>query len=127
MDTNHSTTFIFLLVAYYQLKVYVDKSGYSSNRKIAPAELLPLMAKWTLPYSKPVNRSLQQICKTKINKNFLSPIQSWSGQISGVYQARDQLGTQEAKSFLRGNQILKLCPTHLPGGLHPPGYGPGVY
>jgi len=26
----------------------VDKAGYSSNGKIVPAELLPLMAKWTL-------------------------------------------------------------------------------
>jgi len=32
----------------------VNKGGYSSNCKIVPAEFLHLMAKYTLPFSKPV-------------------------------------------------------------------------
>jgi len=52
IDTNHSTMFMLLLEL--NVTVYVNKGGYSSNRKIVPAELLQLMAKYTLPFSKPV-------------------------------------------------------------------------
>jgi len=38
-DTNHSTVFMLLLEIND-----MDKGGYSSKCKIAPAELLPLMA-----------------------------------------------------------------------------------
>jgi len=48
IDTNHSTTFTLLLE-----QRYVGKGGYSSNCKIV-LELLPLMAKYTLPFSKSV-------------------------------------------------------------------------
>jgi len=34
--------------------LYVDKYGCSSNCKIVPAELLPLMGKYTIPFSKSV-------------------------------------------------------------------------
>jgi len=47
-DTNHSTMFTLLL----EFNLYVDKGGNSSNCKIVPAELLPLIAKYTLPFSK---------------------------------------------------------------------------
>jgi len=48
IDTNHSTMFTLLL------EFNVEKGGNSSNCKIVPAELLPLMAKYTLPFSKSV-------------------------------------------------------------------------
>jgi len=52
IDTNHSTMFMLLLEL--NVTVHVNKGGYSSNCKIVPAELLQLMAKYTLPFSKPV-------------------------------------------------------------------------
>jgi len=67
--------------------LYVDKGGYSSNGKIIPAELLPLLAKYTLPFNNSVKL---EYCRLQLkfliwlkqshlkNKNFLSPIQSWS-------------------------------------------------
>jgi len=42
--------------------LYVNKGGYTSNCKIAPAAFLHLMAKYTLPFSKPM--------KSDRNKNF---------------------------------------------------------
>ena len=52
IDTNHSTMFTLLL----ELNVmqYVNKGRYSSNCKILPAEFLHFMAKYTLPFGKPV-------------------------------------------------------------------------
>jgi len=68
----------------------VNKGGYSSNCKIVPVEFLHLMAKYTLPFSKPEIGSQQKfyifsekshegkILPAVNNNNFLSPIQSWS-------------------------------------------------
>jgi len=51
-DTNHSTAFTLLL----ELNVMYGQRwiAYSSNCKIVSPQLLPLMAKYTLPFSKSV-------------------------------------------------------------------------
>ena len=80
IDTNHSTTFTLL----QESALCVDKGGYSSNCKIVSAELLQMMAIYSLPFSKSVksnvNRNFWYIQNNhiKTTKNFLSPIQSWS-------------------------------------------------
>jgi len=49
-----STTFTLILVVRTQRYMWsLDKGGFSSNSKIVPAELLPLMAKYTLPFNNP--------------------------------------------------------------------------
>jgi len=47
-DIKTSTRFTLLLVIRTQHYLWLDKGGNSSNSKIVPAELLPLMAKYTL-------------------------------------------------------------------------------
>jgi len=58
IDTNHSTTFTLL----QESALCVDKGGYSSNCKIVSAELLQMMAIYSLPFSKSV--------KSNVNRNF---------------------------------------------------------
>jgi len=50
--------FTLIAASKYELNVigYVDKGGYSSNSNIVSAELLPLMAKYTLPFSTSVKQ-----------------------------------------------------------------------
>jgi len=49
IDTNHSTIFTLLQE---RNVIYVGKGGYSSNGKIVSAELFPLMAKYSLLFTK---------------------------------------------------------------------------
>jgi len=80
----------------------VNKGGSSSNCKIIQAEFLHLMEKYTLPFSKPVKLKFLIFSEySHQNKNFLSPIPSWSANLikNAVRSSPDPFSSLLSSSF----------------------------
>jgi len=73
IDTNHSTVFKLLL----ELNALCEQRLMQFKLQNIPAEFLQLMAKYTLPFSKPVKQKFLMFSEySHQNKIFLSPMQS---------------------------------------------------